>query len=367
MVEQGGVLMATIEQQRNRIIQVMYIAMILALIYLFFHYVFPIILPFVIAFLIAALCMPIVRFLAKRTRLTNKKVWGLIVIFGLYTMIVSVVTWLLFKLFGWLNQFIIELPSLYLTSILPALERMKAFSTETFARIAPEDAPKYQSLLNDTLKTITAKALTWSGDLAASLTSLSLALPGFLLTVSFALLASIFIVWDYDYIVAFLARQVPPRTLSRMKVVMKSFTKSFKDYIKAYLLIASITFTELAIGFLLIGLPNAIPIALGIAVFDMIPVFGTGGIMVPWIIIAFLNGNTTLGIQLLVIYSIVSLVRKVMEPKIVGQKLGLNTVLALFVMFIGLRVFGIIGMILAPIVTVMVINIKNTEQMNWWK
>ena len=56
-----------------------------------------------------------------------------------------------------------------------------------------------------------------------------------------------------------------------------------------------------------------------------------------------------------------------MEPKIVGQKLGLNTVLALFVMFIGLRVFGIIGMILAPIVTVMVINIKNTEQMNWWK
>lgn len=62
MVEQGGVLMATIEQQRNRIIQVMYIAMILALIYLFFHYVFPIILPFVIAFLIAALCMPIVRF-----------------------------------------------------------------------------------------------------------------------------------------------------------------------------------------------------------------------------------------------------------------------------------------------------------------
>ncbi len=146
MVEQGGVLMATIEQQRNRIIQVMYIAMILALIYLFFHYVFPIILPFVIAFLIAALCMPIVRFLAKRTRLTNKKVWGLIVIFGLYTMIVSVVTWLLFKLFGWLNQFIIELPSLYLTSILPALERMKAFSTETFARIAPEDAPKYQSL-----------------------------------------------------------------------------------------------------------------------------------------------------------------------------------------------------------------------------
>ena len=356
-----------IEKKRNRIIQMVYIAMIIALIIVFLKYVFPVIMPFVIAFLIAALCMPIVRFLARKTKLKNKRIWGLIVIFTLYGLIVSLVTWLVFKILGWLTDFITRLPELYLDSILPALERIKEFSTNAFARISPEHVTQYQGVLNDMVKTITTKALSLSGDLASNLTTLSLALPGFFLTVSFALLASIFIVWDYDNIVAFFSRQLPEATRQRFTVVVQSFSKSVKDYVKAYLIIASITCVELAIGFLLIGLPNAIPIALGIAVFDMIPVFGTGGIMVPWIIIAFLNGNTTLGIQLLVIYGVVTLVRNVMEPKIVGQKLGLNTVLALFVMFVGLQVFGIIGMIFAPILTVMVINFKNTEQMNWWK
>ncbi|MBF4500302.1 sporulation integral membrane protein YtvI [Savagea sp. SN6] len=355
------------EKQRTFIIRVAYIAIILTLIVLFFKYVFPVIMPFVIAFLIAAVCMPIVRWLTKRTPLHNVRVWALIVIFALYTLIGSLITWLVFKSLGWIGDAVKQAPHLYYDSILPALEKVKEWSEAIFARISPELSSQYRSMLNDVLKSITNAIISWSGDLAGIITSFSLSLPSFFITVSFALLASIFIIWDFDQLKQFFLAQLQPKTITFLSKVKNSFGKSVFDYIKAYMIIASITFVELAIGFLIIGLPNAIGIAAGIAIFDMIPVFGTGGIMVPWIIIAFLNGNITLGIQLAVIYGVVTLVRNVMEPKVVGTKLGLNTVLALFVMYVGLKVFGFIGMIFAPIVTVMVINFNKTENMNWWK
>lgn len=89
--------------------------------------------------------------------------------------------------------------------------------------------------------------------------------------------------------------------------------------------------------------------------------------MVPWVFIELINGDFTLAIQLAVIYGIVTLVRNVIEPKIVGKKLGLNSVLALFVMFVGLKLFGFLGMILAPILTVMVKNFHDKEGLQWWK
>lgn len=358
---------SSIDQQKEWIIRIVFIAMILALIILFFKYVFPVVLPFVIAFVIAAVCMPIVRWLANKTHLHNRRVWGLGVILSLYTLLGSVVTWLIFKSLGWIGEGIKHLPRIYYDSVLPALERVKTFSEGLFERVSPELAGQYKNVLDDVLKAITNWTISLSGDLASYITTFSLSLPSFFITVSFALLASVFIIWDFDSILAFFKKQMSPKTVTMIQKVTHSFTKSIKDYVKAYLLIASITFVELAIGFLVIGLPNAVGVALGIAVFDMIPVFGTGGIMVPWVIIAFLNGNVTLGIQLAVIYGIVTLVRNVMEPKIVGSKLGLNTVVALFVMYVGLKVFGFLGMIFAPIVTVMVINFKEKEQMNWWK
>ncbi|GGG16023.1 sporulation integral membrane protein YtvI [Lysinibacillus alkalisoli] len=356
-----------VEIKRARIIQIVYIAIVVGLGILFLKYVFPVIAPFIIAFVIAAMCMPIVRFLARKTRIKSRQLWGLVVIFSLYATIGTLLTLLLIQIVNWLIQFVTNLPQLYFEKILPALEKIKQFSADSIERISPENAEQYHVVLNDTMKFITSKAIDLSGDLASALTSFSLALPSFLLMVFFALLASIFITWDYENIIGFMKRQMSDKTEQRVIAIIKTFTRTIRDYVAAYALIACITAIELSIGFLIIGLPNAILVALGIAVFDMIPIFGTGGIMMPWIAIAFLNGNTTLGIQLLVIYSIVSIVRNVIEPKIVGKKLGLNTVVALFVMFIGLQLFGILGMIFAPILTVMVINFKESENMNWWK
>ena len=354
-------------KQKSFIVKIAYFATILALIFIVFKYIVPVIFPFLIALIIVWMSMPIVRWLVKKTPLKNKQIWGITVIFAIFVALGSIFTWLLFKAISWLGHLIQSVPGIYYDTVLPALKKLQTFSESWFERFSPDLLDQYRSVLNDAVRAITNGIVSLSGDLAGWITQLSLSLPNFFITVSFAILASMFIAWDYDEITGFMKRQLSDNTLRMFYTATDSFKSSIKDYVKAYVLIAFITFIELSIGFTVIGMDNAIGVAAGIAIFDMIPVFGTGGIMVPWVFIELINGDFTLAIQLAVIYGIVTLVRNVIEPKIVGKKLGLNSVLALFVMFVGLKLFGFLGMILAPILTVMVKNFHDKEGLQWWK
>ena len=111
----------------------------------------------------------------------------------------------------------------------------------------------------------------------------------------------------------------------------------------------SITFIELFIGFTIIQLDSAFLVALSIAIFDILPVFGTGGIMIPWTIICLIQGNYVFAIELLVIYIIVTIIRNIIEPKIVGAELGLHPLVTLASMLVGVRFFGILGLFGFPI------------------
>ena len=119
--------------------------------------------------------------------------------------------------------------------------------------------------------------------------------------------------------------------------------------IRSYLLIMLLTFTELSILFSIFGIEHAIVKAAGIAIFDVLPILGTGGIMIPWIVTSLVLGYTGLGLKLLLIYAIVTVVRNYVEPKIVGTQLGLHPVITLVSMFIGLRLFGFWGLFGLPV------------------
>jgi predicted PurR-regulated permease PerM len=119
--------------------------------------------------------------------------------------------------------------------------------------------------------------------------------------------------------------------------------------IRSYILIMVITFTELSILFRIFGIENAMLKAAAIAVFDLLPILGTGGIMIPWAVISLAVGYTKLGIELFAIYGIVTVIRNYVEPKIVGTQLGLHPIITLVAMFIGLRLFGFWGLFGLPV------------------
>ena len=106
-----------------------------------------------------------------------------------------------------------------------------------------------------------------------------------------------------------------------------------------------LTFFELTIGLHILGIENALVIAFLIAIFDVLPVLGTGGIMLPWILISFLNNQVKTGVGLLILYLVITVIRNIIEPKIVGKQIGLHPLLMLMCMYLGARLFGFLGML----------------------
>ena len=127
-------------------------------------------------------------------------------------------------------------------------------------------------------------------------------------------------------------------------------------YLRSYSLIFLLTFGELFLGFSVIGIDGAVVFAALVALVDILPVLGAGAVLVPWAIIEFILGNTALGVSLAVLQVIIAIVRQIVEPRIVGRGIGLHPVVSLMSMYVGLRVFGILGMIGAPLFFVIVKN-----------
>ncbi len=120
------------------------------------------------------------------------------------------------------------------------------------------------------------------------------------------------------------------------------------SWFRAYMLIMGLTFFELFVGFTVLGVNYSFLAALGVALVDILPVFGVGTVLVPWALVMFLMKDQFMGVGLLVLWAVISVIRQFAEPKIVGKSLGISPVLTLLVMYAGLRLFGITGMILAP-------------------
>jgi predicted PurR-regulated permease PerM len=128
------------------------------------------------------------------------------------------------------------------------------------------------------------------------------------------------------------------------------------------LLIFCITFAELFVGFLILGVNYSFVLAFLISIIDFLPVFGTGVILLPWGIVLLLMKNYFLGIGILLLLTIMAVVRQVIEPKIVGKSLGVHPILSLVTLYVGFQLFGIVGMIFLPIVSIIFLSKPDTKK-----
>jgi predicted PurR-regulated permease PerM len=117
----------------------------------------------------------------------------------------------------------------------------------------------------------------------------------------------------------------------------------------SYIVISAVCFCELLIGFLIIGINDAVLIALIIAVFDVLPILGSGAILIPWGIISILAGAPMTGVGLIVLWGIILIVKQIIEPKIVGSQIGLHPLVTIASLYIGLQLMGGLGLIVAPL------------------
>ena len=168
-------------------------------------------------------------------------------------------------------------------------------------------------------------------------------------------LATYFMSSDKHKIVSFLDSQIPSDWLRNTRNVINNVFTALFGWLRAQLILMSVTFSEVLIGFLIIGIENALLLALIIALVDALPILGTGSILVPWAFIdlVFL-GNTREGLSLALLWLITLFVRQLIEPKVVGHQIGIHPLFTLFGMYLGLQFMGVFGLFLGPICVVII-------------
>lgn len=132
---------------------------------------------------------------------------------------------------------------------------------------------------------------------------------------------------------------------------------AFGGYLRAELLLSVGVFAILAVGFVVTRQSYALLLALGLSVLDFIPIVGSGTVMVPWAVIALFLGDYPAAIRMMAIWGVIAMFRRVMEPKFVGDQTGLSPILSLVSIYVGMRLAGVWGMILAPILVLVCQNL----------
>ena len=178
-------------------------------------------------------------------------------------------------------------------------------------------------------------------------------LPSFFLFLIATVIATVYFTIDPDALSGAMTALLPRATIRRLPVVKQNARRFVGKYLRAYLLLLFLTFCELFVGFTVLRVDYAFLLAFLVALVDILPILGVGTVLIPWSIVMLFAKNFRLGLGLLILWGAVTVVRQIIEPRIVGGSLGLHPLLTLFGIYVGFRLFGILGMLLAPAVLVL--------------
>ena len=333
-----------LEHKKNFLINFAYWSLIGLLALLGIRYILPISLPFVFGFLFAYL---IVAFSAK---IGCKRRWLRLLLAILFY---SAIGLFLGLITHWLIQVIREgaamLPALYNGHLLPMLNDFTAWADATFHGMDPELLKVLQNLSRSITDSLGKFVSFLSKGLVNLVSGAASGVPSTVLSVIVMIFSTLFIVMDAERIQEFAKANMPPKCKAVCGKIREYLTGTLMLVVRSYMMIMLVTFIELTILFLIFGIQNPVAKASLIAVLDILPLLGTGGVLIPWAIISMVAGSVGKGIRLLIIYGIVTVVRQYIEPRIVGTQLGLHPIISLISMFLGLRLFGFLGMFGLPL------------------
>jgi len=302
-------------------------------------------LPFIAAWAVAAAVQPIADFLSAHTRIP-RRVLCIVLACGLFALLGLILTSLCVFLTSELSDLIADL-SAEADRILEDIGNLLDSIAERL-RI-PENIAIGEDYIQelvggfvrDTLSAVAAQVPSMLGKFIG-------ALPGIVLFAIVTFIASLYLSADYKKIGAAAAGFLPERARGMLGHSMRRLSSALIKYLKAYSLIALITFTELSIGFLVLGIEYALIVAAVIAIADALPVIGAGAALIPWAIVALLRGDYYRGIGLVVIYIVILVVRQFVEPRVLSDVSGLHPLAALAAMYCGLKLFGVAGLFIFP-------------------
>ena len=320
-----------------------------ALFYLLFRYVLPLLLPFLLAYAISWMIRPAAHKLSRGTHIPRGVLAAvlLLVVFGLggWGLWIGSV-----RLIAELGNFIERLLSD--GGILDAMDALMLWAQNIGARfgifsLEEGNAQAFYDGVMQMVGNLLSSLASRLPELAASLFS---ALPSVLFFLIVSVVACFYFCTDDTATLCGITSRLPRSWQEKMPRLRGNLRDVVRKYLKAYGILLVLTFALLLVGFWILGVEYAFLLALLIALADLLPVIGVGTILIPWGIVMLVQKQLYLGFGLLILYLAISLIRQVAEPRVLGKSLGLHPLLTLLATYVGFTLFGLLGMILAPIV-----------------
>lgn len=355
-----------IEKQRRFIINFVFFIIIFGLSILLVRFALPALFPFVIALLVTLLLRPLVNFCVRRLHFNRKLAAALFVIL-FYGTIGLLVVLIVLKLIGALGAFIARLPEFFNQTVTPVIREVTASISEIIENFDADSTIDLNKTVSGIISALSTAVSDFSGKALAFVGSYATSVPALLVNIVITIVATAFMLMDYDSIKSFIAHQLPDERRVFIGTVVEHLGRVVWKYITSYAIILSITFAELSVGLLCIGQKNAFGIAAAVAIFDILPVVGSGTVLVPWAVISMLTDSVGRGIALLVVWVMISIVRQIIEPKIVGDTVGMHPLLTLFAMLLGNFVYGGVGIFLVPIAIALCQNLHEHGVISLYK
>ena len=315
--------------------------------------------PFLVAFILSLMLEPIIRFIMRKTKLT-RRTSSIIVFVIAIAIILGLLTWGITTLVAETTNLLSNI-NLYIDTIYNMFQNVSSKIDLSNINIPTDVMNIIQNSGMEFIDTIT----DWARGALTKVIEFITSVPTIGMYIGISLIALYFMCVDKIYMIDQMEHHLPDTWVKKIGVHLKAITKSLGGYLKAELILVAISFFISLIGlyvFYFLGWNIKFPllIALLIAFVDALPIFGSGTVMIPWAGILAFTGDIKLAIGIFALWCIMSIVRQLVEPKIVSGHIGIHPIFTLIAMYTGFKFIGIWGLLFGPIVLIILKNIYGT-------
>ena len=311
--------------------------------------------PFVIGWFIAYIASPVVNWLEKRVKIV-KKLGSVIMIVGVLAAVCFIIYFIISTLWKEISFLIQDMPGMY-RDLESGLSQIGNSMEGVFGKL-PDGVQEgwhtmvanFDEMMGELMSRISEPTVSAAGRFAKSI-------PSVLVATIVTFISAYFFIAEREDVIRWSKKVAPDALVSRMTMVMDNLKFAVGGYLKAQLKIMVVVYIILVVGFIILNIHFSFLLGLLIALLDFLPFFGTGTALIPWAIYQFFMGNYKLVVGLVILYAVTKLVRQLIQPKLVGDSMGLRPLLTLFLLYTGYKIGGVFGMIFAVPIGMIVINL----------
>lgn len=311
--------------------------------------------PFVIGWFIAYIASPVVNWLEKRVKIV-KKLGSVIMIVGVLAAVCFIIYFIISTLWKEISFLIQDMPGMY-RDLESGLSQIGNSMEGVFGKL-PDGVQEgwhtmvanFDEMMGELMSRISEPTVSAAGRFAKSI-------PSVLVATIVTFISAYFFIAEREDVIRWSKKVAPDALVSRMTMVIDNLKFAVGGYLKAQLKIMVVVYIILVVGFIILNIHFSFLLGLLIALLDFLPFFGTGTALIPWAIYQFFMGNYKLVVGLVILYAVTQLVRQLIQPKLVGDSMGLRPLLTLFLLYTGYKIGGVFGMIFAVPIGMIVINL----------